>query len=367
MNEKNIKINFILPFKPRRPAGGFRIMYEYANRLAEKGYKVHLTYPIATPYMKYRFPYPVRLLMSKIEKFNTNKWFTFNPAISMSYVPSVKDKYIENADIIICTWWATATETFKLNKNKGIKVNLIQGFENWEGHEDLLFESYDLPNVTNVVVASYLKDIVSKYTMKPVTLIHNSISATTFGLTVPIETRKQHSIVMTYSIQEIKGSEYGLAAIKKVKKIYPDLEVDLFGVCPEPVGLPSWISYHRNPANLNELYNKNAIILSNSLTEGFPLTPAEGMFCGCALICTNIAGHKEYAIDQQTALLVEPKNVDELTEKICYLFEHNEDRKNLATRGQQFIQQFEWVNSIEKMEKLLQSLLKKNQENKGKL
>lgn len=108
---------------------------------------MHLTFPIKTPYMNYRFPYLVRKLITQIEKFNKDNWFDFDPSITMSYVPQVKDKYVIDSDIIITTWWATVLEVAKLSENKGKIINLIQGFENWEGHEDLLFKSYDLPNV----------------------------------------------------------------------------------------------------------------------------------------------------------------------------------------------------------------------------
>jgi len=48
-----MRINFVLPFKIRKPAGGFRVMYEYANRLANLGYDIHITYPIKAKYVRY--------------------------------------------------------------------------------------------------------------------------------------------------------------------------------------------------------------------------------------------------------------------------------------------------------------------------
>jgi|694.fasta_scaffold67636_8 hypothetical protein len=35
-----MKINFILPFYPRFPIGGFKVQYEYASQLAERGNQV---------------------------------------------------------------------------------------------------------------------------------------------------------------------------------------------------------------------------------------------------------------------------------------------------------------------------------------
>lgn len=351
------KINFILPFKPRRPAGGFRVMYEYANRLTKKGYKVHLTFPIETHYMNYRMPYFVRYILSKVERFSTNKWFNFDPSITMSYVPRVEEKYVEDADIVIATWWSTVLEMDKLSPRKGKKINLIQGFENWEGRVDLLYKSYDLPDVTNIVVASYLHNIVREHTRKPIEIIHNAISKRDFNIDIPIEKRHPHWVVMTYSDQEIKGSKYGLEALKLAKEEVPNLEAEFFGVGPKPEDLPDWITYHRAPNNLREIYNRNAIILSNSFTEGFPLTPAEGMFCGCALICTNIDGHKEFAIDNDTAVMVEAGNAEQMAEKIVELIRDNDRRCAIAARGNMYIQRFVWNNSVDKMERVIKKLL----------
>lgn len=352
------KINFILPFKARRPAGGFRVMYEYANRLAKKGYAVHLTYPLETQYMHYRLPYAFRYVLSKLEGFYTYRWFRFEKGVTMSYVPSIDERYVQDADVVIATWWSTVLEMSKLSDNKGKKINLIQGFENWEGRVDLLYHSYDLDNVTNVVVASYLHDIVKQHTKKPIEIIHNAISKTNFDIDIPIDKRKPYKVTMTYSEQEIKGSKYGLEALMLVKKSVSELEVDLFGICPGPSGLPEWITYHRNPKNLRDIYNANAIILSNSFTEGFPLTPAEGMFCGCALICTDIDGHKEFAIDNDTALLVEVKNVSQMAGKIVELIQDQNKRIAIAKRGNDYIQRFSWSNSVDKLEKVIQTLLK---------
>lgn len=350
------KINFILPFKPRRPAGGFRVMYEYANRLAERGYQVHLIFPIKTPYMKYRLPYIVRYILSKIEGFKKDKWFEFDPSITMSYVPNVEDKYIPDADVVVATWWSTVLEMGRLNKSKGKKINLIQGFENWEGNEELLFQSYNIKDTTNIVVATYLKKIVSKHTQNRIELIESGIDNNKFYLQDSIEERIPIRVAMTYSIQEIKGSKYGLQALKVVKEQIPELQVDMFGISPCPEGLPEWIRYFRAPDNLCDLYNRNAIFISNSFTEGFGLVSVESMFCGCALICTDIEGHKEYAFEGKTALLVEVKNIVDMAEKIIYLIKNNEYRISLAKEGNVYVQRFRWDNAVNKIVNIIEDL-----------
>lgn len=352
-----IKINFILPFKARRPAGGFRVMYEYANRLSRLGYAVHLTYPVHTPFMNYRLPYIARRILSMVEGFGKDRWFDFDPAITMAYVPEVKDVYIPDADIVIATWWATVQEMGKLSLRKGKKINLIQGYENWEGHEDLLLKTYDMPDTVNVVISSFLKNIVEQHTDNEVIQIENGVDKDVFNITQPIERRKPTTVVMSYSIQEIKGSKDGIEALKLVKEQIPELTVELFGVCPHPEGLPEWMSFTRNPANLPEMYNRNAILLSTSLTEGFGLVCVEGMFCGCALVCTDIDGHREYAFDGDTALLAAPQDAKKMAEHICRLIRNNEERIAIAKRGNAFAQRYSWNNAIARMDEVIKKRL----------
>lgn len=348
-----------MPFKARRPAGGFRVMYEYANRLSDLGYRVHITYPIKTRYMEYRLPYLLRLCLSYIEGFRTNRWFDFRSDISMSYAKSVEDKYIQDADVVIATWWTTVLEVGSLSPSKGKKINLIQGYENWTGREDELYSSYNIPTTTNVVVASYIETIVKQHTNNRVVLIPNAIDKERYRIIIPVEDRESATICMMYSIQEIKGSNYGLEAVKKIKDVYPSLKVELFGVCPQPDGLPDWIRFYRDPNDINALYNGNAIFVSNSFTEGMALTPMEAMFCGCACILTDIDGHSEYAKDNETALLYKVKNVDQLVDKIVFLLDNITQRITLAQRGNAFIQQFSWDVAVAKMDAVIKQLIDK--------
>lgn len=348
-----------MPFKARRPTGGFRVMYEYANRLAELGYSVHISYPLITPYMKYRLPYFIRLILSYTEGFSTNQWFKFNPSITKSYIKSVEDKYITDADIVIATWWSNAAKMGKLSPSKGKKINLIQGFEDWEGHHDLLLQSYNMPNTVNVVVASYLEKIVKQYTNNPTVLISNSVNNKEYNISSPIESRSRFSVCMMYSTQEIKGSGYGLKALEIVKEKFPELKVELFGICPAPHHLPDWISYHRDPSDLHSIYNNNAIFITNSLTEGFGLVSVEAMACGCALICTDIPGHREYAIDNETALLVPVKEPETMAKRIINLIDDNDYRIKLAKQGNNYIQSFSWDVAVSKMDELIKQLLAK--------
>jgi glycosyltransferase involved in cell wall biosynthesis len=213
-----------------------------------------------------------------------------------------------------------------------------------------------MKDTTNIVVASYLKQIVSRHTNNRIELIENGIDNKKYYIKNNIRDRKPALVAMNYSIQEIKGSKYGLKALEKVKERIPELEVEMFGISPAPESLPYWIKYYREPDNLCGLYNRNSIFISNSFTEGFGLVSVESMFCGCALVCTDIEGHQEYAFEGKTALLAEVRNVEQMADRICYLIENDDYRISLAQHGHDYVQRFSWDNAIEKMETVINNV-----------
>ena len=357
MEKKHVKINMILPFRPKRPTGGFRIMYEYANRLTQRGYEVRIYYPIKTKYMNYRFKsYWIRKLITVVEGINSYNWFELDSRIKRSFIPEVTDKYIEDGDIVMSTWWSTSAEMGHLDLSKGKKINVIQGFENWEGHEDELFESYNMPNTTNIVISSYLKTVVEKYSKNPLYVIQNAVETSTFYARNPIETRNRYRISMLHSEQVIKGVKYGMEALTIIKAKHPELHVDLFGIYPKPNNLPEWINYIREPKDIAAMHNQNAIYMGNSLTEGMALAPLESLFCGCALVCTDIPGQREYAKDGETALLVPTKDPQAMADRVCYLIENDEERIALAKRGNAYVQRFSWEDTMIKLEEVFANL-----------
>ena len=81
-------INFILPHFGLKPTGGFRIVYEYANGLAQKGHIVNIIHPSSTDdgiksYLKY--------IIEIIKKSRVkNDWKNIEKNINLIYTYSIK-------------------------------------------------------------------------------------------------------------------------------------------------------------------------------------------------------------------------------------------------------------------------------------
>lgn len=341
-----MKINIVLPSFPIRPGGGHKIMYEYANRLFEAGHDVVVYHSLFVPYTKYRMPLFFRYIrIHLLHPGSRPKWFQINRKIKTKTITHISNKTIRDSDILMSTNFAAAFEIARLSKNKGAKVNLIQDYEIWTAGEQVVIDSYKL-SLNHIVINDYLYTIVKNTSRTEPLLIYNAIDLNVFNIKNKIEERSPHSICMLFSEEKRKGSRYGIEALKKCKEIYPDTKVTFFSTFPRPKELPDWINFTQTPNNLTEIYNDAAIFISPSLTEGWALPPAEAMCCGCAVICTDIGGHAAYAKNNDTALLVEPGNSEDLFLKIRDLFENNDKRINIAKNGNKLVQSFSWEKNI---------------------
>lgn len=87
--------------------------------------------------------------------------------------------------------------------------------------------------------------------------------------------------------------------------------------------------------------------------EGCQLTPMEAMACRCAVVATNVGGVPDYAIAGQTALVVEPHDVEGMAAAIIRLLEDDDERWRIAEAGYRHIQQYTWDRAVQRFEAAL--------------
>lgn len=349
-----MRITFVLPGPARKPVGGYRVIYEYADRLAARGYQVSVVHSITVPHMRYKTPLPVRSIGHRLLRSHVPKWFGFRSTVDLRLVPEIVDEHIPDADAVVATWWGTAYAVAELSRSKGAKFYLIQGYEVWDWDEAMVHESYKL-GLSNIVIARWLKGAVEQCGGEVAALVHNGMDFHLFELSIPIESRDPLSVAMMYHEGAHKGSGNGISALELARKRFPELEATLFSVYPKPGSFPYWIKFVHNPpqAELIGIYNRHAVFVSPSLTEGWGLPHTESMACGCALVATNVGGVRDYAVHEQTALLSPPKNPQALGENIIRLLADNDLRVRLAKSGHEVIQHFTWDRAVTAFERCL--------------
>lgn len=352
-----MKINFFLPGVYMGIAGGYKVVYQYSNYLASKGHDVHIYYNLKDGKNSKHIPKLIARVIRRLQFIGYPKWYELHKNISQSAERNFEDKYIRDADASIATSLNTAYPVYNLSKSKGKKVYFIQGYENWGKTitDDFLKETYNL-GMNNVVISNWLKKIVDKSSKFESTLISNGIDLNVFKVNNPIKNRNSYSICMSYSNGITKGCEYGIKVLKKLKKQYNNINVNMFGSCNPPKDLPQWINYKKNATEpeVVELLNKSAIFMCTSIEEGFGLPGLEAMACGCALVTTNCCGNMEYA-NENNAMISEPKDVQTMYENVDKLLRDNNFRIKLAKEGNEEAQKRSLKISQQKFEKFIEA------------
>ena len=346
------KINIILPALPKYPVGGFKVIFEYANKMAEDSNDVWIYYPKRLKPEKirksilYKFVFEIFKYL-KIKNHFAARWFNLNEKVKENFIYTLEEKYIRDSDVTIATSWETAEWIGNYSQNKGKKLYLIQDFETWSGSNERIIQTWKLP-LQKIAIATWLKKMVNEVGEKCI-IIRNGLDHKTFGLDVNIKNRNPLKVSMLYHKLEWKGSNIGIEALKIVKKTIPNLEVDLFSTSKRNNFIPQWMNFHEKPKNLRKLYNNSSIFLSPSLSEGWGLPRAEAMQCGCATIITNVNGHNDYGINGQDYLMVNPNDADDLAQSIIKLINDNELRYKISKSGNELVKNFTWENSYQQM------------------
>lgn len=341
-----LRINIILPFPVTKPVGGAKVMYEFANRLQGLGHSVTVLHSLKRPYKKMRSPLWFKRFFFWVRRAQRPHWFALHQDCRSLIVDEISDAFVPDADLIVSTWWQMSYAIAKLSPRKGVRINLVQDFEQWGGQLSLVKDSYRLP-LHHAAISRWLQQLVQTESGRSVELLPLAIDTDRFYCQTSLERRTPFSVIALYSEEGRKGSQYTLQALEMLRQDYPQLHATLFGVYPRPRQLPAWIEYYQRPTHLLQLYNAHAVFMSASLGEGWALPPAEAMACGCAVVCTDIGGHADYAVHEQTALLVETANATALANAVHRLFEQERLRIELATRAQHWIStKFNWDQSV---------------------
>lgn len=101
--------------------------------------------------------------------------------------------------------------------------------------------------------------------------------------------------------------------------------------------------------DIAHVYQESDIFISTSWWEGFGLPPLEAMACGCAVITSESGGVNEFAVDGVNCLMYEPKNENQLLEKLSVMMLNLDLRKRLAKQGIKTAKDFSWNKSANQL------------------
>ena len=340
------------------PSGGFKVVYEYANRLQRRDHLVSVVHPrnqnqqkgLVEAVKSVGWPYKLKLKHQPLID-----WFDVDPGVRLLLTPDLRAEFIPDGDAVFATALDTAVPVSQLPASKGRKFYLIQSWEDWNGPESLAPESWRLP-MQKIVISNWLMQIARDLGEEArTTRIPIGMDFSRFKITAPIEERRTPRVGLLAHPNEVKGTKDGVAALEIVKQELSELQAAVFGTHPRAADLPSWMEYAQRPApeQLAALYNSCQAYLHPSWSEGWGLTAAEAMACGCALVTTDNGGVNEFATDGESALFAPVKSPEALARQLIRVLGDDDLRRRLAHRGSEQVRQFTWDRAVDALENLL--------------
>ncbi len=356
-----MRITFILPGFFTSPSGGFKVVYEYANRLQDRGHRVRVVHPRNGEQQKGTTQFVKGHLWKYKQQLKHRplvQWFNVRPHVDLLLVPDLREQFIPDAEVIIATAFDTAFPVDSYGVKKGRKFYLVQHYENWLGPEETVKATWRLP-LHKIVISRWLYRLADEFgEIERTTYIPNGLDFSHFKITRPILERRIPRIGMLAHPNEIKGTQDGLEALKLAKEKIPALEAVLFGTTKRSDVIPvwaRWIEYFHcpSPGQLLELYNSCQVFLHPSRFEGWGLPAAEAMACGCGLVSAANEGVYEFAVDGENALLAPIRQPELLAQRLIELLVNEDLRVRLAEAGHRGIQKFSWDRAVDSMEGVL--------------
>lgn len=352
-----MKINIILPMLAK--SGGSAVIYKYVELLQKQGHSIIVYRPILA--------FNSRRYSSKVINYihrlyctckSIRKVFTKNSAVD-KYIPTVKNMFIRDADIVMATSWPTSFSVNKLSDCKGEKIYFVQDFEIWDNKKYGL-KSYMLP-LKKIVISTWINMQLKEYlNLGPFPIVFNGIDIKKFNN--PNKRHKKNGetvrCLLLNHVLTKKGVLDGVKAFELAKEKYPNIVLESFGMC-DGNNLPKNVEYTQNPTSdeLVSIYNRADIFIFPSHTEGWGLTPLEAMACQCAVVGTRTGFVLDIGKAEENMLICEPGDIEGLADNIYRLCVDGDLRRRLAENGCRDIRKLTWDNSSIKLCGLLEDYI----------
>lgn len=162
-----------------------------------------------------------------------------------------------------------------------------------------------------------------------------------------------------------KGYNELISCWEIVHRKHPDWKLNIFGtgvvenLTPliQEKGLHETICPQLPTNDIYKEYLSNSIYICSSHFEGFGMTLTEAMSCGVPCVSFDCPhGPRNIITDAVDGFLTTPQDIEKLAEKICYLIENPEKRKELGRNAARNIKRLNMENIGQKWNALFNDL-----------
>jgi len=212
--------------------------------------------------------------------------------------------------------------------------------------------------VSNAVCRRMIEDFSVPY--ERIRLIHRGVNLERFQFFPPEKRFQDFRIGIIGRLSRIKGIEYFLMALAKVKTEIPEIKAVIVGegrqsykeelsTLTKQLGLSDCVEFLGRRKDISDILLKlNLLVLPTVTQEGFGRVIIEAGACGVPVLATKVGGVVDIIEDGITGILIPPKDVVLMAENIAKILKDRDLSSKLAKNARKKIER---VFNLEKMVK----------------
>lgn len=215
-----------------------------------------------------------------------------------------------------------------------------------------------------------------KLPLDKIILIHNGIDLERFSLQTDTTHAKEEFglkkdvvIGLIARLSQVKGQDILIAAMQKIIARFPYAQLLLVGegkTKEDLINLSKNLNLEKNIIFMPSVSDTNKVLAAidifvlPSVQEGLGLALMEAMAKGIAVIGSRVGGIITLIKDNQNGLLVEPKDIEGLAERIIKLIEDRTLAKTLGQNARSLIEkEFSLTQMVKKAQEVYDDVTKK--------
>lgn len=358
--DTSFDITFVLP--GLIPSGGVRAVLETADGLLDAGYGTAIVVPARSILAPRRTPVGAaqraapRSWMPALERVAprrgaTQSWFPLRAPVVSAGPPLWRN--IPRSKVVVATSYRTAEELLRLPDIDRTGVYFVQHYEVWSGRKrrvEATWRAFD-----RIIASSeWLRRLAAeRFGKEDVGLAVYGVDPDTFSPSANPARRGKPVIGFMWDDRPWKGGDDVLRALSDLRGRF-EFEARAFGLASSgPAGID--FTGRLSGADLAGFYRSLDVFVSPSWSESGPMTVAEAMASGVAVVSTDVGNVRLWSDEGRHCRLVAPRDPVGLADAIGDLLARPEERARLGEGGARAIRPFTWERTARQFESALVS------------